>query len=86
MGKTKSLLHKSSNDYDTSNPKYACGAPVEHNPNLTDAQAMALDRCPNCFPNGFKVGASRTFIEERPTKKQKVVEGLLARGIGGAWL
>jgi len=55
MGKQKSLLHKSSNDYDSSNPKYACGAPVEHNPNLTDAQAMALGKCPNCF--SFKEGS-----------------------------
>jgi len=50
MGKQKSLLHKSCDDYDTSNPTYACGETVEHNPNLTDAQAMALNKCPNCFP------------------------------------
>ncbi len=45
-------LHKSNNKYNTSNPTYACGEPVEHRPNLTDAQAMALKTCPKCFPNG----------------------------------
>ena len=49
-------LHKGRNEgYDTSNPTYACGEPVEHRPNMTDAQAMALKTCPKCFPNGLKV-------------------------------
>lgn len=79
-------MHKSNSDYDFSNPTYACGALVEHNPNLTDAQAMALDRCPKCFPNGFKAGASRTFVEDKWVETKKVVKGLVEKGIGGAWL
>ncbi len=83
----KQLLHIGSKEYDYKNPSYACGEPITHNPNMTDADAMALRKCPKCFPNGFtaKVGASRTFVEEEPTKKSKVVEGLRERGIGG-WL
>ena len=52
MGKQEHLLHKSSKNYDFSNPTYACGDPVLHRPNLTDAQALALKTCPKCFPDG----------------------------------
>jgi len=68
MGKQKSL-HKSSRDYDTSNPTYACGTPVEHNPNLTDAQAMAMPLCTECFPNGMTAVDVRIEAEEEPTVK-----------------
>jgi len=49
----KPLLHKSALLYNFSNPTYACGAPKQSHPNMTDAQAMALKTCPECFPSGF---------------------------------
>jgi len=69
MAKKQHFLHKSNNDYDTSNPTYACGEPVEHRPNLTDAQAMAQQTCPKCFPNGLKL-KGRKVVETIITKKK----------------
>tara|TARA_R110001632_G_scaffold65776_3_gene155617 strand:+ start:5143 stop:5325 length:183 start_codon:yes stop_codon:yes gene_type:complete len=45
----KKYLHRSALYYNYKKPAYYCGAPVEHLPNLTDAQACALDKCPDCF-------------------------------------
>ena len=60
-------LHKGSDNYDTSNPRYACGETVEHRPNMTDAQAMALKTCPKCFPNGLKLKGRKVVatVEKR---------------------
>jgi hypothetical protein len=44
-------LHKGSQHHDFKTPSYACGEPLEHRPNLTDAQAQRLSLCPKCFPD-----------------------------------
>ena len=49
------MLHKSALFHTFGNPVYACGAPKESHPNMTDEQAMALLTCPECFPTGFSV-------------------------------
>lgn len=65
---TKPMLHKSTVLYDFSNPTYACGEPKQSHPNMTDAQAMALQTCPKCFPNGFSaakvVGITKKQVEK----------------------
>ncbi len=53
MAETK-YLHKGSQHYDFKNPSYACGSPMEHRPNLTDAQAKRMTLCPKCFPKAKK--------------------------------
>jgi len=81
----KQLLHIGSKEYDYKNPSYACGEPITHNPNMTDADAMALRTCPKCFPNGFTAKVAKEKTVETKKVKSKVVEGLRERGIGG-WL
>lgn len=46
----KTMLHIGSQIYDFKKPTYKCGSPMGNHPNMTDKQAMALDRCPKCFP------------------------------------
>ena len=72
-------LHKGNKEYDTSNPTYACGEPVEHRPNLTDAQALAMKTCPKCFPNGRP-----QYLLKRVDKDKKQV--LKVDTKGGEWL
>ena len=50
----KRYLHKGSQQYDFKEPSYACGSPMEHRPNLTDAQAKRMTLCPKCFPKAKK--------------------------------
>ena len=77
MAKNERYLHKSNKEYDFSNPTYACGAPVEHRPNLTDAQALALKTCPKCFPNG-----TPQFILKRLKNDKKQVLKVDSEGAG----
>ena len=56
-------LHKGCQQYDFRNPSYACGEPIEHRPNLTDAQAKRMTLCPKCFPK-----------TKTPKKETKVVK------------
>ena len=72
MGKEERFLHRGNND----DPSlYFCGKEIPHNSKmLTDAQALALRTCPNCFPNGrpsFLVSKKRTL---------KVTD------VGGEWI
>ena len=88
MGKDERLLHKSSNDYDSSKPIHACGEPIPDNQTMiTDAQAMALRKCPKCFPYGFKSAVAQIKeVIETDTHTERRVAALRAKGIGGGWL
>lgn len=66
MAKKQDLyLHKSSREYDSSKPIYACGEEVTHRPNLTDAQAMALKTCPKCFPEGLALKTKSRKVSKK---------------------
>ena len=70
MAKQQRYLHKGADQYDFSNPSYACGNPIIHSPNMTDAQALALKTCPKCFPDG----APQWLIKRKKKDKKQILK------------